>query len=82
MKNVSRDEPQNIERLIEEVHAEHLAKQTRPTITIEYQGEPMSLRELSQRVGISHTTIVRRYSQGRRLPELIAPPDPSKVRRV
>lgn len=66
--------------LVEEFEAER-PKRTRPVIAVEHEGVPMSLRELAERVGIAHSTITRRYREGLRLPELIAPPDSRRNRR-
>lgn len=62
-------------------HDSQKRRRRRPTIVVEYEGVPMSLRELSQRTGIPHSSLVRRYRNGRRGESLIAPPDARKQHR-
>lgn len=64
----------SLEQIVEQVRAEHRATLRRPPIAVEYQGEPMSLRELAQRTGVPHSTLTHRYRQGIRGADLLAPP--------
>lgn len=71
----------SLEQLVDEVRAEHRANFARPSVTVEYNGEPMSLRELAEKTGHAHSTLTARYRRGIRMPELLAPPDPLRIRR-
>lgn len=51
------------------------------TVIVEHNGEPMSLRELAQTVGLAPSTLVHRYARGKRGAELIEPADERFARR-
>lgn len=48
---------------------------TRRAVVVEHNGEPMSLRELAQAVGLPASTVIHRYARGWRGEKLIEPAD-------
>lgn len=62
-----------------EIETFHKSNVKRPTVTVLYRDERMSLRKLAQREGIPHSTITARYRRGVRGNALI---DTKGIRRL
>lgn len=59
----------------------HCGVDVRRSVVGEYQGEPVSLRQLAKRTGIAYATLAARYRNGHRGELLTRPVDPKYNRR-